>query len=375
MTHAIAGRLWRKGLILSMRKKRKVVCNDCDIIFVVSGWDAIEQRPHHFVKEAIAEGYRVRVVTWGKSIRKLFQKDPPYLVRSEHFIVGLFTRLFHKFDSKAKSLEKRIADMNPIDTLIIYQSPPIIHITDRVFRANKVIYDCMDWWIGFNSTFLYNRTIEEELIRKSCRVTCVTEILINNLKTEYRSSVPMILLPNACTPSDFRERSPEATNVIYWGTVDKWFDWEKVISIATSDPNVIVKILGVYKFLPRELPSNVRLLGAISYNQLSGYAEDCKIGIIPFSNRDQDFINSISPIKLYEYLACNLIVISSSLPEALIYAQDGIVHIADTKEEFLRQYKKASMTYDSPKLRARRKAIISANSWSSRFHQMINLKS
>jgi glycosyltransferase involved in cell wall biosynthesis len=358
-----------------MRKKPKTVGNDCDIVFVVSGWDAIEQRPHHFVKEAIAEGYRVCVVTWGKSIRKRFQKDPPYVVRSENFIVGLFTRLFHRFDSKAKSLANRINEMNLVDTLIIYQSPPIIHLADKVFRANKVIYDCMDWWIGFNNTFLYNRMVEEELILKSCRVTCVTDILMNNLKTEYRSSVPMRLLPNACTPSDFREHSPEATNIIYWGTVDKWFDWEKVISLAISDPDVIVKILGVYKVLPEKLPSNVSLLGAIKYDQLSRYAQDCKIGIIPFSNRDHDFLNSISPIKLYEYLACNLIVISSSLPEALTFAQDGIVYIADTKEEFLRQYKEASVTCDSPELRARRKAIISANSWSSRFHEMINLQS
>src|SRR5262249_2078386 len=80
----------------------------------------------------------------------------------------------------------------------------------------------------------------------------------------------------------------------------------------------------------RALP-NVRLIGQKRYEDLPAYCRAFDVGIIPF--RIDELTVRANPLKLREYLAAGLPVVSSDLPEVRKYA--GLVRLAAGPEGFV----------------------------------------
>ncbi len=57
---------------------------------------------------------------------------------------------------------------------------------------------------------------------------------------------------------------------------------------------------------------NVHVFGWVGQEELAATVQACDVGVIP--HRDQDFVRAMSPLKLYEYLAAGLPVLSVDLP-------------------------------------------------------------
>jgi glycosyltransferase involved in cell wall biosynthesis len=57
---------------------------------------------------------------------------------------------------------------------------------------------------------------------------------------------------------------------------------------------------------------NVHVFDAVGQRELAATVQACDVGVIP--HRDQDCIRAMSPLKLYEYLAAGLPVVSVDLP-------------------------------------------------------------
>jgi len=65
-----------------------------------------------------------------------------------------------------------------------------------------------------------------------------------------------------------------------------------------------------------DLRPNLHLLGPRPYEQIPAYLRNADIGLIPFDVRGHpDLVNSIHPLKLYEYLASGLPVVASRWDE------------------------------------------------------------
>ena len=77
----------------------------------------------------------------------------------------------------------------------------------------------------------------------------------------------------------------------------------------------------------------MHFLGRKSYAELPAYCRQFDVGLIPF--KLNELTRAVNPIKLREYLAAGLPVISTPLPEVAIYEQ--MVNLADTPEEFVRR--------------------------------------
>src|SRR5438046_9902924 len=78
---------------------------------------------------------------------------------------------------------------------------------------------------------------------------------------------------------------------------------------------------------------NIYLLVSCPYSSLPAYAKGFTAAMLPFKiNRLTD---SVNPIKLREYLAAGLPVVSTALPEVKSYA--GVIWIVSTPEEFVRE--------------------------------------
>ena len=118
----------------------------------------------------------------------------------------------------------------------------------------------------------------------------------------------------------------------YFGLIHHWVDQDLLSKVARARPYYSFVIIGdcqVDVSALRRTP-NVVLLGRRDYQHLPAYCAAFDAGLLLFDRTEMT--QSVNPIKMYEYLAAGLPVISTSIPEALRYV--GPIRLADTPDEF-----------------------------------------
>ena len=95
---------------------------------------------------------------------------------------------------------------------------------------------------------------------------------------------------------------------VYVGAFDARFDWGQVITWATRHPTWRFVLAGPSGAPPAGVPGNVEVLGAVPYDELPRLLAQARVGLLPFS--DDPLNRGRSPMKLYEYLASGLAVVS-----------------------------------------------------------------
>ena len=106
---------------------------------------------------------------------------------------------------------------------------------------------------------------------------------------------------------------------------------------------------------------NIFLLGKVNYQDLPSYARHFDVGIIPFVINDLTI--NVNPLKLLEYLACGLPVVSTPLPEVSRYKD--FVETAETPEKFVAAIERA-MASNAPEQAEKRILLARDNSWDVR---------
>ena len=158
----------------------------------------------------------------------------------------------------------------------------------------------------------------------------------------------------------------------YSGALAQWFDYELLGKIAKSLPNFQFVLLGVNydgsldksNLLNNE---NVHWLGLKQYSQLFKYLWYFDVALIPFKINDITLMTS--PIKLFEYFACGLPVISSALPECKQYSE---VLIIDGEEEFVEALDRAMKLHNDKNYLKQIETIAKENTWDNRVKSIIN---
>jgi glycosyltransferase involved in cell wall biosynthesis len=213
----------------------------------------------------------------------------------------------------------------------------------RYLKPKKVIYYCVDEWSAFS--FLNGQLMEQmekALIKQS-------DVVITSAEKLYASKRHLhpktYLVPHgvdsehfgkACLPGTVVPKELEGLPspiIGFWGLIHEWIDIDLIYHIASQRPQwsfVLIGKTGVDCSSLKKL-SNMHMLGVRSYDTLPAFAKGFSIGIIPFKiNR---LTENVNPIKLREYLASGLSVVSTPLPEARAYAQ--VVRFGATAAEFL----------------------------------------
>jgi glycosyltransferase involved in cell wall biosynthesis len=126
--------------------------------------------------------------------------------------------------------------------------------------------------------------------------------------------------------------------------------------VGPGDPRTDVSVL-------RAL-ANVHLLGARAYEELPAVLRAADAGLVPYAINP--LTRSIFPMKVYEYLAAGLPVVSTPLP-----ALDGVseVAVAADAAEMVAALERA-LAEDSPEERRRRSEIARGHSWEARLEEI-----
>jgi glycosyltransferase involved in cell wall biosynthesis len=245
---------------------------------------------------------------------------------------------------------------------------------------SRVIYHCVDEYSAFAGVPRDAlRAMEEALVRRADLVLASSETLAEerrrwNPRTHFVShGVDVTHFAQALSPT--LAPPPETAGlprpiIGFFGLIAEWIDLDLIAEIARRRPRWTVLMIGkanVDTGALRGLP-NVRLLGQKPYATLPAYCRVFDVGIIPF--RIDALTVRANPLKLREYLAAGLPVVSSDLPEVRKYA--GLARLAEGADGFVGAIE-ATLAEDGQAARSARVAAMARESWEARVEQISDL--
>jgi glycosyltransferase involved in cell wall biosynthesis len=265
--------------------------------------------------------------------------------------------------------------MMPVATrklfLIAY---PIAAVAPFVNRFNThgwvTAYDAFDDWEAFARVGMadwYSSSVERFLVNNADFSAGVSRALQAKLQS-FSDSRDVLLSPNAYDPAfddpGYRRRPAAAVTIGYVGHLTSaWFDWRSLGAIARSRPDYRFEIIGHGAPRDLDLPPNVELLGPKAHPEIRRHAESWSAAIIPF--KVGKLADAVDPIKVYEYLALQLPVVSFRMPQISEYPYTRTV---ETTDEFVAALDLAITT---PVNEAEVRQFLHANTWDQRLDAIL----
>jgi glycosyltransferase involved in cell wall biosynthesis len=152
-----------------------------------------------------------------------------------------------------------------------------------------------------------------------------------------------------------------------YGTLAPWVDSDLLVQVARAFPKASVVLIGPRTNFP--LPENVpnlHWLGPRPYADLPRYAAHFDVGLIPF--RRNELTAYVNPLKLLEYLALGLPVVSTPLPDIARFADH--IYIAERPEDFVSKIKLA-LVDRAPTRRQQRLELAAREGWETRVRTLL----
>ncbi len=367
-----------------------------DLIFLpMVDWHAPRQRSQQLARAFRNLGHRCIYLNphFGRELpRPALLDSRPVVTALEPGIVELHTplRLEPVFHHRALSategqhlsdaVERTLRIFGTTQAIFVASLPtwePLLEAL-RSRRSTQIVVDCHDLLRGFGN-------FAPELIEAEWRMLEHADLAIfssASLLDEHIARHPQLsaraqLVRNAVQPEDFaaaaglRSRDGRPFTVGYTGACSDWLDFELLRAAARRRPDWRFRIIGrlgdgvspnVFAGLP-----NLEYIPQISYEQLPGHLAGFDAAIIPFQLTPLTL--ATNPLKLYEYFACGLPVVSTRLPEVERYG--NLVYTATGHDEFLAQLDRAAAELD-PTLRTRRQQVAANETWPARCHQILH---
>ncbi len=237
---------------------------------------------------------------------------------------------------------RRLRFRRPISWSFLPASAPV----SGTLGEELVVYHCVDEFTAFADTNgRHIAELEQQLLSKADLViTSAERLRANKVKSNpntvlVRHGVDFRHFVRACdsqtqVPAELAKLPKPVIG--FFGLVAEWVDLEAIKACARAYPNGSVVLVG--KVAPdvdatslRDLP-NVHLLGRKRYEELPGYCKGFDVALMPF--KVNELTLNANPLKVREYLAAGLQVVSSDIPEV---RKVGLCRIASSSEDYPRQ--------------------------------------
>lgn len=258
-------------------------------------------------------------------------------------------------------------------------------VENFLHRGYQIVYEYIDELTpqitGNIPEFVYQR--HEYLLRnENITVVATSDKLFNQVKP-YRSN-NMVMLNNGVDydhwhlnreetecPTDIKEIICQNKIVIgYHGALAQWIDYDLLKRIA-ADSRFILLLIGFEHdgnlkksgILEKQ---NVYYIGPRSYQELNRYAIFYDIAILPFVINNITL--SVSPVKIFEYMAAGKPVVTYALPECQKYKS---CLCAKTQDEFMDQLEKAILLRNDAEYQNQLQNDALDNTWAAITKKMV----
>jgi len=242
----------------------------------------------------------------------------------------------------------------------------------NAIKYRKSVFRVSDKLDSFKKIGKNAKNLERELMNKVDYIIYTSRVLETYLKGYEHK---MIHISNGVNIDHFlnsRQDIPEDLKVIpgpraiYVGAIDEWFDIDLLSNVAKKCREISFIVIGNSRIDLSKLInlSNVFLLGKKDYKEIPAYMYNSNVGIIPF-NKNHPIVQSINPIKLYEYMACGLPVVATRWKELEIIKSPA--YLADNVNSFIEGLKTALQDINKDKYLK----FARTNSWDLRYKDVI----
>jgi len=380
----ISGTEWNGNYIKAVVELMKVLSVKNNILFVENAYtykDAIagvsDKDKIDFAK-AFGLKSRIRTISTdnGGTVNILF---PPLVFPVNFLPNGALYKSLLSFNAwlLRRTVKKALKKLNMQNELINFTSfnPGMGLMTGRTFNEKTLIYHCYDEIKGAPLWLSKHGLRLEAGFMKMVDAVIVTSQGLYESKKDFCKQC--FIVKNAVKVDLFKKgfnHTPNLGKIVvgYVGTVDDRSDYDLLHHLFTNMPDAefvfVGRILsergqGILSKYP-----NVKIEGPKMPEQLPPYLQTFSVGIIPFVK--DDFTKGIYPMKINEYLAAGLPVVSTAFGDIADFA--GLIKITDDKEGFL-QYVLSEIAGDTPEKRTARLKTAENNTWDKRAEELSNV--
>jgi len=255
-------------------------------------------------------------------------------------------------------------------------TPDVAYVLDRL-TAERVVYYCVDDFASFTG---YDR---EQVLRDEAELCRRADLVVTTSRALQDAKAPLnpntILVPHGV---DYEHFAKAVTNNLpvpedmkdiphpvlgFFGLIRDWVDLGLLAGVARLRPDWHIVLIGdadsTVDLAPYRSAANMHFLGHRPYADLPAYCRGFDVGLIPF--KINELTRAVNPIKLKEYLAAGLPVVSTPLPEVVACAGgDGCdVGLTTTADEFVARVEAALAGGGDRRARSR---TMAAETWSAR---------
>ncbi len=349
----------------------------------VMPWNSRVQRPQQLMRQYLAHDQRVFYATLDFAHGTTAAAEPLEKNLFELKLPGTpGTNVYQQVLSDADVMRMvdaidRLRISRRITTAVVVLQLPFWTKLAEALRSRfgwPVVYDCMDDHSGFSTNSEAMLQAEQRAVTESDLVVVTSDLLYEKMSPQARRT---ILVRNACDYDHFAQEmavatanEPRPTTIGFYGAIAEWFDADLVADLAELRPDWKFELIGSTHTGDTsrlaKLP-NVTLLGEQPYVDLPRLVAHWDCHLIPFKRLP--LTEATNPVKAYEMLATGKPVVAVSLPELRPMAEQNVLALADTAEQFAATIEQALASNDSMQ-RQRRQAFAAANTWKTRWDDL-----
>jgi glycosyltransferase involved in cell wall biosynthesis len=237
-----------------------------------------------------------------------------------------------------------------------------------------VAYYCVDEFTAFSGIPPQLVALEADLIRRADLVIVSADRL---LKSKSDKNPHTVLIRHGVDYNTFRKALDPETKVPdeiarlpkpvigYFGLMAAdWIDIDLMVKVAKHFSGGSMVLLGKVTTDMTRLTSlpNVHLLGRKPFETLPNYSKGFDVAINPFPISEVTL--NANPLKVREYLAAGLPVVSTKIPEVEVL---GLCRIGETPEQFIREIEEA---LKDPGPTAARSETMKNETWEGRVEEL-----
>lgn len=346
------------------------------------GWNWIKQRPH-YIAEELSEHYNMTVLcehsyrtcrgdnkkSEYNNIRIIDFYKIPML---DHFRISkkindFFRKIYYYCWIKIS---------NP--DYVYAMKPDAVKFIPKLKKNTKLIYDCMDDMLCFTEDENIKKYIfqmEKKLVEKADLVIASSNHLGNVLLKRYNMKELPLIVRNAYNGEISKQErvdsgyTTDVFTICYFGTIASWFNFEFIIKALDEIERLEFLLIGPTQ-AGTVVPQHVRLnyVGSVEHDLLAEKTKDVNAFIMPFIVND--LIESVDPVKLYEYINFNKDILCVRYEEVERF--DKFVYFYEDYTSFKKQIYNMMNTKKIKYSSKERIEFLESNTWKNRADLIID---
>lgn len=275
--------------------------------------------------------------------------------------------------SQVKKAMRKLKFQNPINMVF----NPAAGLLAGKLGESELIYYCVDEYTAFTGVASGLKEIEEDLFRKSDLVIVSAEKLF---ETKQHFNKNTFVIRHGTDWKHFRKALNDQTKIPdeikdlpkpiigFHGLLADWVDFELIKKTAEHFKNGSVVLIGKItvdaekKIKILDNVPNIHFLGRKPYAELPSYCKAFDVALNPFEISELTL--AANPLKVREYLAAGLQVVSTDIPEVRIL--DNCL-IGENHADFI---EKIEFVLENPKSKEAISDGIKLESWEAKIDEL-----